>query len=332
MEYDGYVNGGNSSDDSDDEELMLAFAAFILAGLALFDPYINSGQRRRIRDSAQSGPQYVIELINGHRDRIFDNLRMEAPLFRQLCDLLVQRDYWVPHPTQRVGIHESVAICLLCLSHNERHRVLADRFQHSPETTDRHLRRCLRSLVRLGRDLVRQDCVGAIDGAHVSAWCTAEDRERYRNRHGKYYTVDAAYQNMPGFMAPFKGARGTAQERAVRILFNKRHASLRNIIERTFGVLKKRFPILKGPMQNYMMATQNNIVLACMALHNFMREYVPNDAYFAEEEADIALADNINPFNPMPAAQGSDMSAAGIAEWNESRRAIADMMYYYQHQ
>ena len=149
---------------------------------------------------------------------------------------------------------------------------------------------------------------------------------------GKYYAVDAAYQNMTGFMAPFKGARGTAQERAVRILFNKRHASLRNIIERTFGVLKKRFPILKGPMQNYMMATQNNIVLACMALHNFMREYVPNDAYFAEEEADIALADNINPFNPMPAAQGPDMSAAGIAEWNESRRAIADMMYYYQHQ
>ena len=65
MEYDGYVNGGNSSDDSDDEELMLAFAAFILAGLAFFDPYINSGQRRRIRDGAQSGAQYVIEPING---------------------------------------------------------------------------------------------------------------------------------------------------------------------------------------------------------------------------------------------------------------------------
>ena len=51
-----------------------------------------------------------------------------------------------------------------------------------------------------------------------------------------------------------------------------------------------------------MMATQNNIVLACCALHNFIPEYVPNDAYFVEEEADIALADNINPFNPMPAA------------------------------
>nr|XP_027063233.1 uncharacterized protein LOC113689692 isoform X2 [Coffea arabica] len=149
---------------------------------------------------------------------------------------------------------------------------------------------------------------------------------------GKYYAVDAAYQNITGLMAPFKGARGTAQKRTVRTLFNKRHASLRNIIERTFGVLKKRFSILKGPMQKYMMTTQNNIVLACCALHNFMREYVPNESYFVEEKADIALTDNINPFNPMPAAQVSNMSAAGIVEWNESRKAIADMMYYHQHQ
>ncbi|XP_071916289.1 uncharacterized protein [Coffea arabica] len=130
-------------------------------------------------------------------------------------------------------------------------------------------------------------------------------------------------------MAPFKGARGITQERAMRTLFNKRHASLRNIIERTFGVLKKQFPIFKGPMQKYMMVTQNNIVLACCALHNFIPEYVPNDAYFVEEEADIALADNINPFNPMPAAQAPDMSAVGIAEWNESRKAIADMMLQF---
>ena len=67
---------------------------------------------------------------------------------------------------------------------------------------------------------------------------------------GKYYTVDAAYTNMPGFMAPFRAARGTQHERVAKALFNRRHASVRNIIERSFGVLKKRFPILKGPMQN----------------------------------------------------------------------------------
>ena len=130
---------------------------------------------------------------------------------------------------------------------------------------------------------------------------------------GKYYAVDAAYTNMLGFMAPFRGARGTPQERAIKVLFNRRHAMLREIIERTFGVLKKWFPILKGSMQNYLMATQNNIVLACCALHNFMRDHVPNDAYFVEKEADATLADNLDQGNQMTGPQPLDMSAQGIA-------------------
>ena len=137
---------------------------------------------------------------------------------------------------------------------------------------------------------------------------------------------------MPGFMVPFAGARETLQERAAEALFSRRHASLRNIIDHTFGVLKARFSILKGPMQNYLMATQNNIVLACCALHNFMRDHVPNDAYFVEEEADAALADNLDQDNQMAGPQPLDMSAKEIASWNEDRRATADHTYYHQYQ
>nr|XP_027065061.1 uncharacterized protein LOC113691071 [Coffea arabica] len=276
---------------------------------------------------------------------------MEAPLFLQLCDLLLDRGYWEPHPTQWVGIHESVAICLLCLNYNERHRVLAERFQHSSETVDRHLRRCLRSLVRLERDLVRLIDYHIIHpriqnkalfwpwfkGGRVAHMIPGSYEMFYLilivpfHDYQQYYAVDTAYTNMSGFMTPFRGARGTHQERAARALFNRCHASLRNIIERTFGVLKKRFPIFKGLMHNYLMATQNNIVLTCCALHNFMCDHVPNDVYFVEEEADGALADNINPFNQMARAQQLDMSTQGIAGWNEYRRAIADHMYYHQH-
>lgn len=56
----------------------------------------------------------------------------------------------------------------------------------------------------------------------------------------------------------------------VRELFNKRHASLRNVIERTWGVLKKRFPILKTFME-FKIETQVKIVIACCALHNFIK-------------------------------------------------------------
>ena len=148
---------------------------------------------------------------------------------------------------------------------------------------------------------------------------------------GKYYMVDAAYTNMPGFMAPFRAARDTQHERAAKALFNRRHASVRNIIERSFGVLKKRFPILKGPMQNYRIATQNNIVLACCTLHNFMRDYAPNDEYFDEEAALGAQLDLQDGGNEIHEAQPIDMSQQGIQNWNENRRAIAVHMYVNRH-
>ena len=88
---------------------------------------------------------------------------------------------------------------------------------------------------------------------------------------------------------------GTHHERAAKTLFNRRPASVRNIIERTFGVLKKHFQILKGPMQNYLIATQNNIVLA-LCLHVVLCTILcaimcQNDEYFNEEAANGAFAD-----------------------------------------
>ena len=44
-----------------------------------------------------------------------------------------------------------------------------------------------------------------------------------------------------------------------------------------------------------------------------MRDHVPNDAYFVEEETDAALADNLLQGNQMFGPQPVDMSAQGIA-------------------
>lgn len=53
-------------------------------------------------------------------------------------------------------------------------------------------------------------------------------------------------------------------------LFNLRHASLRNVIERVFGVLKKRFPMLViAPM--YPIKVQVAMFLAMVVIHNFIR-------------------------------------------------------------
>jgi hypothetical protein len=95
---------------------------------------------------------------------------------------------------------------------------------------------------------------------------------------GKYYLVDAGYAMKSGFLPPYRGVRYHLREQAISAqapatkeeLFNLRHASLRNAVERIFGVLKKRFPILTTPCE-YPMHTQARIVLAVTALHNFIR-------------------------------------------------------------
>ncbi|XP_071940127.1 protein ALP1-like [Coffea arabica] len=99
----------------------------------------------------------------------------------------------------------------------------------------------------------------------------------------KYYMVDAAYRHMPGFMAPFKSGLGGRSQTAQKRLFNRRHSSVQNIIERTFGVWKMRFKILDGPMKNYPIEAQRNIVVVCCVLHNFIREMQPYDIYLKDE-------------------------------------------------
>ena len=55
-----------------------------------------------------------------------------------------------------------------------------------------------------------------------------------------------------GLMAPYRGVCYHLKENSTRgpenaeEIFNLQHSSLRNVIERTFGVLKKQFPIISG--------------------------------------------------------------------------------------
>ncbi|KAL0404720.1 UNVERIFIED_CONTAM: hypothetical protein Sradi_2112800 [Sesamum radiatum] len=74
---------------------------------------------------------------------------------------------------------------------------------------------------------------------------------------GKYYLVDAGFTNYQCFLAPYRGTRYHLPEwrgqgrryRTPQDMFNHAHSRLRNVIERAFGILKKRFPILSGGCQ-----------------------------------------------------------------------------------
>ena len=55
-----------------------------------------------------------------------------------------------------------------------------------------------------------------------------------------------------------------------------KHASARNVIERSFGLLKMRWAILRSPSY-FPIKTQCRIVTACFLLHNFIRSYMAED-------------------------------------------------------
>ncbi|KAL0367374.1 UNVERIFIED_CONTAM: hypothetical protein Sradi_3627500 [Sesamum radiatum] len=58
--------------------------------------------------------------------------------------------------------------------------------------------------------------------------------------------------------------------------FNMKHASARNVIERTFGLLKGRWAILRSPAF-YSIKIQNRIIMTCCLLHNYIRQEMPVD-------------------------------------------------------
>jgi len=83
--------------------------------------------------------------------------------------------------------------------------------------------------------------------------------------------------NRPGYLAPYKGTkyhlleyRDGLEPQGKKEIFNYAHSSLRNVNERSFGVLKMKWRILLH-MPSYAPHKQSQIIVECNALHNFIR-------------------------------------------------------------
>ena len=86
-----------------------------------------------------------------------------------------------------------------------------------------------------------------------------------------------------GFLAPYKGERYHIGEfRPSEVLhhpeerFNYLHSSLCSVIERTFGVWKSKWKILRN-MSAFCIRTQDRIIVATMVLRNFVRAHEINN-------------------------------------------------------
>lgn len=134
--------------------------------------------------------------------------------------------------------------------------------------------------------------------AHDGAVLEAAFEAGFSIPSGKYYLGDAGFPLTPWCIVPYRGVRyhlrewGKSNERYqvlteistdcrprnAQELFNLRHSSLRNAIERIFGVLKKRFQILTRPLEfEYEIQVRLVNVLCC--LHNIIRMAGGDDNY-----------------------------------------------------
>ncbi|KAG4991332.1 hypothetical protein JHK87_024789 [Glycine soja] len=96
------------------------------------------------------------------------------------------------------------------------------------------------------------------------------------------HLVDAGYTKSPGFLAPYRGTRYHLNEwigntpQSYKELFNFCHASAQNAIERSFGILRKRWSILRTP-SFFDIKTQIRIINVCFVLQNFIRDEQQTD-------------------------------------------------------
>jgi hypothetical protein len=106
----------------------------------------------------------------------------------------------------------------------------------------------------------------------------AKSRHNFSAPNEKYYLADAGYTNTSITLVPYRGVRYHLREiyeaglrpENKEELFNLRHSSLRNAVERTFGIFKHRFRIFKTALHFPNLSDQARLVYVCAALHNFL--------------------------------------------------------------
>ncbi|ETV90755.1 hypothetical protein H310_14493 [Aphanomyces invadans] len=96
----------------------------------------------------------------------------------------------------------------------------------------------------------------------------------------KWDVMDGGFALSNKCLTPYRGTRyhlkefgsGRQKPKNKEELFNLRHAQLRNCVERIFGVLKMRFPVLSSAVR-YNYSFQVDLVIALCTVHNFARRH-----------------------------------------------------------
>ena len=125
---------------------------------------------------------------------------------------------------------------------------------------------------------------------------------------GYFYLADAGFKLTKKLLTPYRSTRYHLREWAVdengrpqtpSELFNYRHSKARIIVERAFGILKKKWRVLGSPME-LDIELSVEVIHACCALHNLCIEFSPdfvfefgdNEVRQLQDEMDVLHIEN----------------------------------------
>ena len=93
-------------------------------------------------------------------------------------------------------------------------------------------------------------------------------KQKYENRErNSWFLGDAGYALEPYLMTPYRNPQHGTKEH----IFNMKHCSGRNIVERTIGNLKSRFRCLQCTTLHYSPEKVVKIINVCSTLHNICK-------------------------------------------------------------
>ncbi|XP_039690638.1 uncharacterized protein [Medicago truncatula] len=233
--------------------------------------------------------------------------------------------------------------------------MIQERFQHSGETVSRRFHDVLVACLSLSIEYIKpqdplfrdshakiqsdprywpffKNVIGAIDAGWEG---TAHDARVFDHAPtnanlnfphpppGMYYLVDVSYPTPMGYLEryhlpDFRRSHGFENNNEV---FNYYHSSLRCTIERTFGVWKNRFAILRR-MTKFTIKTQVEVVVATMAIHNFIRRNADMDVDFNRYEDEDITLDHDDYRRPVNFDLSQKLNIASSSEMNHVRNSV----------
>jgi len=106
------------------------------------------------RTSMLTEKMYTIEFLVGHETRYYENFQMKKDVFMNFCETL--KEVGNLCDGKKVSIEEAIAMFLIIICHNLRHRVVVERFQHSLHTVSKWFQIILKVVCKLGTGIIHQ--------------------------------------------------------------------------------------------------------------------------------------------------------------------------------